>query len=77
MVSTLQFSRGGVVHNFGIPELTRLELLMLEKATLKIKEREDMAKEYLNLLKEGDTSMPSFKAKEVERNKLLEQNVVK
>lgn len=75
-MTTLQFSRGGVVHNFGLPQLTKLELRMLEKASLKILEREGMANEYLIQLKKGDSSTPSFKAKEIERNKLLQQSVL-
>lgn len=49
---------------------------MLESATLKIKERQDMADEYLKHLKEGNSEEPLFKVKEKQKEKLLQQTVL-
>lgn len=76
LVTTLQFSRGGVIHNFGVPQLTKLELRLLEATTLKIKECQEMAEQYVHNLRSGKHFVPPFKAKEIEREKLLKQSVL-
>nr|XP_022916280.1 malate dehydrogenase, mitochondrial-like [Onthophagus taurus] len=43
LTSTLQVGRGGVVHNYGVPVLSRTELLLLEQALLLMYEREQLA----------------------------------
>ncbi|CAH0563632.1 unnamed protein product [Brassicogethes aeneus] len=54
LVTTLQFGLGGVIHNFGIPELNRTEMRMLTKAMLDIKNRENMAKDYVKFIDSGE-----------------------
>nr|CAI5820795.1 unnamed protein product [Callosobruchus analis] len=77
LVTTLQFSRGGVVHNYGLPQLTKLELDLLEKAALQIKDREQIAKDFIDYVEIGRDDPPPFKAREIARNKLLKQTVIR
>ncbi|CAH1116326.1 unnamed protein product [Phaedon cochleariae] len=76
LLTTVQFSRGGVVHNHGVPQLTKLELKMFEKAVLEIKEREEMAKEMIDFI-EGKYDVPPFKSKDMEKKKILQQTVIR
>lgn len=79
MVSTVRFSRGGVVHNCGLPTLSKLELDLVEKAALQLAEREEMALDYLRFVesKETEPKLPRFVQKENEEKELLTQNVVR
>ncbi|KAJ8929990.1 hypothetical protein NQ314_017266 [Rhamnusium bicolor] len=77
LVTTVQFSRGGIVHNFGLPQLTKLELKMFEKATLDIGKREQMAQEFLEIAESGKPTVPPFKLKDLEIKKMLQQKVVR
>ncbi|KAF7273924.1 hypothetical protein GWI33_013385 [Rhynchophorus ferrugineus] len=79
LVSTVRFSRGGVVHNYGIPQLPKHELDLLEKSSLEIKAREQMALEYLDYLQNHDkpTDMPPFREKENKKQELLKQRIVR
>ncbi|XP_031353893.1 probable malate dehydrogenase, mitochondrial [Photinus pyralis] len=43
LVTTVKFGPGGVVHNFGVPVLTKDELKALETTVIKLDEREQMA----------------------------------
>lgn len=47
-MSTVRFGRDGVVHNYGLPKLTRYEMELLQDAVLVLKKREDYALEFLN-----------------------------
>ncbi|KAF5291390.1 hypothetical protein FQR65_LT01700 [Abscondita terminalis] len=49
LVTTVQFGPNGVIHNFGIPRLTKFELAKFEKATNQLKSLEEMALRVLNL----------------------------
>nr|CAH7738912.1 unnamed protein product [Callosobruchus chinensis] len=77
LVTTLQFSRGGVVHNYGLPQLTKLELDLLEKAALQIKDREQIAKNFIDFVEIGRDDPPPFKAREIARSKMLKQTVIR
>ncbi|KAF2881202.1 hypothetical protein ILUMI_24967 [Ignelater luminosus] len=50
LVSTVKFGPGGIVHNYGIPKLTKLELTLLEKATLLLQKREQLVLDLLSQL---------------------------
>ncbi|XP_023023288.1 malate dehydrogenase, mitochondrial [Leptinotarsa decemlineata] len=76
LVTTLQFSRGGVVHNHGVPQLTKLELRVFEKALLEMKEREQIAAEMLDYI-EGKCDVPPFKIKDLNIKKTLQQTVIR
>ncbi|KAJ8959595.1 hypothetical protein NQ318_021780 [Aromia moschata] len=77
LVTTVKFSRGGVVHNCGLPQLTRLELMLLEKAALEIKKREIMAKQYIHYVEDPKCRPPLFKVKETEEKNILQQKFVR
>jgi len=49
LVTTVRFGPHGVVHNYGIPRLTKFELQMFEQITLELEKREKIAYEYLQL----------------------------
>lgn len=48
MVSTVQYGPSGVVHNYGLPKLTKYEFELFYAAMLETKKREEKALEYLN-----------------------------
>ncbi|KAJ8923449.1 hypothetical protein NQ315_002008 [Exocentrus adspersus] len=77
LVTTVKFSRGGIVHNCGIPPLTKLELQMFERAALDIKKREKIAGEFVEYLEKGRSQPPPFKQKEIQEKKILQQTVVR
>lgn len=79
MVSTVRFSRGGVVDNFGLPQLSKQELDLLERAALQIKERELMALEYIEYIENTNDhpNPPSFTQKEKHDEELLKQKVIR
>ena len=56
LVSTLKIGTGGVVHNYGIPRLTQLELQLIERAVLLLNERERMALKALQEAEEATSS---------------------
>ncbi|XP_050508662.1 malate dehydrogenase, mitochondrial-like [Diabrotica virgifera virgifera] len=60
LVTLLQFSKEGVVHNFGLPTLTHFELGMLERAITLIKLREEIATELVSYV-EGKCKTPIMK----------------
>lgn len=49
---------------------------MLEKVVLKIKQREEIAKEFIEYMEQGATKPPAFKLKDIEKRKILQQSVV-
>ncbi|XP_045475789.1 malate dehydrogenase, mitochondrial-like [Harmonia axyridis] len=67
MVSQVRFGKSGVVHNYGMPELSKFEQDLLERSVALVSCREQMAKEYLEyyLCKRRDI-LPYFKQREVE-----------
>ncbi|XP_057664994.1 malate dehydrogenase, mitochondrial-like isoform X2 [Diorhabda carinulata] len=76
LVTMLQFSKEGVVHNFGLPTVSNFELDMLERAVLEIKNREQMAQELLDFC-DGKCKTPSFEIKERKKERTLKQSVIK
>lgn len=78
-MSTVRFSRGGVVHNFGVPPLSKLELDLFERAALQIKEREQMALDYLKYIETqtGKSDLPPFAKREKLDQELLKQKVIR
>ncbi|XP_060522455.1 malate dehydrogenase, mitochondrial-like [Cylas formicarius] len=65
LVNTVRFARGGVVHNYGVPELTKLELGLFERAVLEIKDRERMAREFVDHMENKDAGKgPPFTEKQ-------------
>ncbi|KAH1016445.1 malate dehydrogenase, mitochondrial isoform X1 [Dendroctonus ponderosae] len=79
LVSTVRFSRGGVVHNFGVPPLSKLELELVERSALQIKEREQMALDYLKYIEAqtGKSELPLFAKREKLDHELLKQKVIR
>ncbi|KAG5874274.1 hypothetical protein JTB14_028874 [Gonioctena quinquepunctata] len=76
LVTTLRFSRCGVVHNHGVPQLTKLELEMFERAVLEIQKREQIAAEMFEFL-EGKCEVPPFRAKDLDTKRILQQTVIR
>lgn len=66
-MSQVRFGRTGVVHNYGIPQLSKFEQDLLERGVSAVSYREHMAKEYLEyyLSKRRDI-LPYFKQREIE-----------
>lgn len=50
LVSTIKIGPGGIVHNYGIPKLSKLELTLFEKATLLLQKREQLVLDLLSQL---------------------------
>lgn len=48
MVSTVKFGIDTVVHNYGLPKLTKYEMDLFHDAVLLLKKREDYAMDFLN-----------------------------
>ncbi|XP_044759396.1 malate dehydrogenase, mitochondrial-like [Coccinella septempunctata] len=67
LVSQVRFGKTGVVHNYGIPKLSKFEQDLLERGVAAVSDREHMAKEYLDyyLSKRRDI-LPCFKQREIE-----------
>lgn len=49
-MTSVRFAPGGVVHNYGIPKLTKLELELFERSTVTLKKREDKTMQFLRQL---------------------------
>lgn len=47
-MSTVRFGVDKVVHNYGLPKLTKYEMELFQEAVLVLKKREDYALEFLN-----------------------------
>lgn len=47
-MSTVRFGKDGVVHNYGLPKLTKYEMDLFQDAVLLLKKREEYALEFLN-----------------------------
>lgn len=56
LVTTVKFGPTGVVHNYGLPKLTKYELKCLEKAAQLLHGREELAHRVLQMLKEHPSS---------------------
>ncbi|XP_050295762.1 malate dehydrogenase, mitochondrial-like isoform X2 [Anthonomus grandis grandis] len=71
--------KGGAVHNFGIPHLSRFELELLEKAALELAQREQMALDYQEYLENHGKNCepPPFSIKEKQDKDLLKQKVIR
>lgn len=74
MVSAVQIGKGGVVHNFGLPKLSKSELEMFERTALVLKEREQMACDFVH---RDQCSLPAFVVKEMEDEKALQQGIIR
>lgn len=48
MVSTVQFGTDGVIHNHGLPKLTKYEMELFQEAVQLLKRREEQALNFLN-----------------------------
>ncbi|CAH1183057.1 unnamed protein product [Ceutorhynchus assimilis] len=78
LVSTVQFSRGGIVHNHGLPPLSSFELDLVERACLQIKERESMAEDYVQFVEDKDhPKPPTFTEKVKLEQEILKQTVIR
>ncbi|KAJ8984336.1 hypothetical protein NQ317_012556, partial [Molorchus minor] len=71
LVTTVRFSRGGIVDNCGIPHMSKLELELLEKVALEIQRRERMAKGFIESIEDGK-SQP-FNMREMEKKAKIDQ----
>lgn len=71
MMCTVKFGISGVVHNYGVPKLTTLEMNLLERALLIIGDRErKAARYYKTLLEKREEEMR--KQKKLEEKKARE-----
>lgn len=74
-MSTVQFGKQGVIHNYGIPKLTKFELDLFERALFEIKERECMADEMVDCIEDNKNFTPSFKLQQLEDEKITNQKM--